>query len=106
MSESVSSSQVVDRPILWLVIAAATVALMAGVKWFELHRPPHSTWVVLETRWAAPDGRLLGLSLTAVYRSRSTCRARRPLTGTLELRHHPVTERYQCVLVGGSVPWR
>ena len=94
-----------DRPVVWFAAAAATLLLMAGVKWLELHRsPPRPTWVVLETRWAGPDGRLLGIAVDAAYHSRATCRARRPLTGTLELRY-PVTERYQCVLVGRPVPW-
>ena len=95
-----------DHPALWAATAMATVLLMVGVKWLELHRqPPRPTWVVLETRYAGPHGRLLGISVDSAYHSRQTCRARRPLTGTLELRE-PRTRVYHCVLVGRPEPWR
>ncbi len=100
------SAHIEDQPLFWLATAAATLLALAGVKWLSLHRaPPPSTWVVLETRWAASHGRLLGLSIPAAYHSRATCRASRPLTGTVEFARHPVTKRYQCVLVGRAVPW-
>ena len=91
-----------DRPAFWLAIVVATVLAIAGLKWLlrERSAPPPHTWVALETRWAEPDVRLLGIAFPGAYRSRSACQARLPVSDIVTLGHHTFARHYECVRVG------